>query len=62
MLTPVPIKRQRINAVLTAYASLRAVLAEHTKFDPNVGAALTLAAAAGSAMAIWSVSPFDSLA
>jgi hypothetical protein len=34
-------------AVLTAYTSLRAVLAEHTKFDPNVGAALTLAAAAG---------------
>src|ERR1700733_16112661 len=34
-------------AVLTAYASLRAVLAEHTTFDPKVGAALTLAAAAG---------------
>src|ERR1700733_2181668 len=34
-------------AVLTAYASLRAVLAEHTAFDPKVGAALTLAAAAG---------------
>ena len=34
-------------AVLTAYTSLRAVLAEHTKFDPKVGAALTLAAAAG---------------
>jgi hypothetical protein len=34
-------------AVLTAYTSLRAVLAEHTSFDPKVGAALTLAAAAG---------------
>jgi hypothetical protein len=34
-------------AVLTAYTSLRAVLAEHTAFDPKVGAALTLAAAAG---------------
>jgi hypothetical protein len=34
-------------AVLTAYTSLRAVLAEHTSFDPRVGAALTLAAAAG---------------
>ena len=32
-------------AVLTA--SLRAVLAEHTAFDPKVGAALTLATAAG---------------
>jgi hypothetical protein len=34
-------------AVLTAYASLRAVLAEHSTFDPKVGAALTLASAAG---------------
>ena len=34
-------------AVLTAYTSLRAVLAEHDIFDPKVGAALTLAAAAG---------------
>ena len=34
-------------AVLTAYASLRGVLAEHTAFDPKIGAALTLAAAAG---------------
>jgi hypothetical protein len=34
-------------AVLTAYTSLRAVLSEHTTFDPKVGAALTLAAAAG---------------
>jgi hypothetical protein len=34
-------------AVLTAYTSLRAVLTEHTAFDPKVGAALTLAAAAG---------------
>ena len=34
-------------AVLTAYTSLRAALAEHTTFDPKVGAALTLAAAAG---------------
>lgn len=34
-------------AVLTAYTSLRAVLAEHTSFDPKVGAALTLATAAG---------------
>ena len=34
-------------AVLRAYTSLRAVLAEHTSFDPKVGAALTLAAAAG---------------
>jgi hypothetical protein len=34
-------------AVLTAYASLRAVLAEHSAFDPKVGAALTLATAAG---------------
>jgi len=34
-------------AVLTAYSSLRAVLAEHTTFDPKVGAALTLATAAG---------------
>ena len=32
-------------AVLTAYASLRAILAEHTSFDPKTGAALTLAAA-----------------
>ena len=34
-------------AVLAAYTSLRAVLAEHTIFDPKVGAALTLAAAVG---------------
>ena len=34
-------------AVLTAYTSLRAVLVEHTTFEPKVGAALTLAAAAG---------------
>jgi alkylhydroperoxidase family enzyme len=34
-------------AILTAYTSLRAVLAEHTNFDPKVGAALTLATAAG---------------
>ena len=34
-------------AVLMAYTSLRAVLAEHTTFDPKVGAALTLATAAG---------------
>jgi hypothetical protein len=34
-------------AVLTAYTSLRAVLADHTTFNPKVGAALTLAAAAG---------------
>jgi len=34
-------------AVLTAYTSLRAVLAEHASFEPKVGAALTLAAAAG---------------
>ena len=34
-------------AVLTAYTSLRAVLAEQTSFDPKVGAALTLAAASG---------------
>jgi len=34
-------------AVLTAYTSLRAVLTEHTTFDPKVGAALTLATAAG---------------
>src|SRR6476619_3941879 len=34
-------------AVLTAYTSLRAVLTEHTTFDPKAGAALTLAAAAG---------------
>lgn len=34
-------------AVLTAYSSLRAVLAEHSAFDAKVGAALTLAAAAG---------------
>src|SRR5258708_29202006 len=34
-------------AVLTAYTSLRAVLAEHSTFDPKVGAALTLATAAG---------------
>jgi hypothetical protein len=34
-------------AVLTAYTSLRAVLAEHSTFDPKAGAALTLAAAAG---------------
>ena len=33
-------------AVLTAYTSLRAVLAEHTNFDPRTGAALTLATAA----------------
>jgi len=34
-------------AVLTAYTSLRAVLAEHSTFDPKVGVALTLATAAG---------------
>jgi hypothetical protein len=34
-------------AVLTAYTSLRAVLTEHSTFVPKVGAALTLAAAAG---------------
>jgi hypothetical protein len=34
-------------AVLTAYTSLRAVLADHTTFNPKEGAALTLAAAAG---------------
>ena len=34
-------------AVLTAYTSLRDVLAEHGPFDPKVGAALTFAAAAG---------------
>jgi uncharacterized membrane protein YeiB len=34
-------------AVLTAYTSLRTVLAEHTTFDPKMGAALTLASAAG---------------
>jgi hypothetical protein len=34
-------------AVLTAYTSLRAVLAEQTTFDPKLGAALTLATAAG---------------
>ena len=34
-------------AVLTAYSSLRAVLTEHANFDPKVGAALTLASAAG---------------
>lgn len=34
-------------AVLTAYTSLRAMLAEQSRFDPKVGAALTLAAAAG---------------
>jgi hypothetical protein len=34
-------------AVLTAYASLRAALTDHSTFDPKVGAALTLAAAAG---------------
>jgi len=34
-------------AVLTAYTSLRAVLAEHSTLDPKVGAALTLATAAG---------------
>jgi hypothetical protein len=34
-------------AVLTAYASLRAALTEHSTFDPKTGAALTLVAAAG---------------
>src|SRR5882762_11819867 len=34
-------------AVLTAYTSLRAALAQHATFDPKVGAALTLATAAG---------------
>ena len=34
-------------AVLTAYTSLRAVLTEHTTFDPKISAALTLAAATG---------------
>ncbi len=34
-------------AVLMAYASLRAALAEHITFDPKVGAALTFAAAVG---------------
>jgi hypothetical protein len=38
-------QRAHSPAVLTAYASLRAVLAEHTTFDPKVGGALTLAAA-----------------
>ena len=33
-------------AVLAAYTSLRAVIAEHGTFDPKVGAALTLATAA----------------
>ena len=33
-------------AVLAAYTSLRAVIAEHGSFDPKVGAALTLATAA----------------
>jgi hypothetical protein len=33
-------------AVLAAYTSLRAVLAEQSSFDPKVGAALTLATAA----------------
>jgi alkylhydroperoxidase family enzyme len=33
-------------AVLTAYMSLRAVIAEHGTFDPKVSAALTLATAA----------------
>jgi hypothetical protein len=35
-------------AVLAAYTSLRAVLTEHTTFEPKAGAALTLAAAAGA--------------
>jgi len=35
------------SAVLTAYTSLRAALAEHCTFEPKLGAALTLAAAAG---------------
>ena len=34
-------------AVLTAYASLRAALAEHSAFDSKAGAGLTLASAAG---------------
>ena len=34
-------------AVLNAYTSLRAVLAERAAFDPKMGAALTLASAAG---------------
>jgi hypothetical protein len=34
-------------AVLKAYTALRAVLAEQSTFEPKVGAALTLAAAAG---------------
>lgn len=34
-------------SVLSAYTSLRAVLTEHSTFDPKVGAALTLATAAG---------------
>ena len=34
-------------AVLAAYTSLRAVTAEHGTFDPKLGAALTLATAAG---------------
>ena len=33
-------------AVLAAYTSLRAVIAEHGTFDPKLGAALTLATAA----------------
>jgi hypothetical protein len=44
-------------AVLTAYTSLRAVLAEHTTFDPKVGAALTLAAAAGVGNSYLTSSP-----
>jgi hypothetical protein len=35
-------------AVLTAYSSLRAALAGQGTFDPKVGAALTLASAAGA--------------
>ena len=34
-------------AVLKAYSSLRAVLVEHGALEPKIGAALTLAAAAG---------------
>jgi hypothetical protein len=46
-------------AVLTAYTSLRAVLAEHTTFDPKVGAALTLAAAAGRASRLATIRDID---
>lgn len=47
-------------AVLTAYTSLRTVLAEQSTFDPKVGAALTLTTAAGVGNGYMILSPVGS--